>query len=77
MPTRFDRRTTLTALAAMGAGAMLPPTAHAATQLLTPAQSTGPFYPTDAMRFTDQDHDLVKISGRVRAAGGEILWLKG
>lgn len=77
MPTRFDRRTTLTAIATMGAGAMLPPTAHAATQLLTPAQSTGPFYPTDAMRFTDQDHDLVKVSDRVRAAGGEILWLKG
>jgi protocatechuate 3,4-dioxygenase beta subunit len=77
MPTRFDRRSTLTAIATMGVGAMLPTSARTATQLLTPAQSTGPFYSTGAMRFDDQDFDLVRVSDRVRAAGGEILWLKG
>ena len=43
----------------------------------TPSGSEGPFYPTTDMRFDDIDNDLVKISGEVTQAGGEIVRLKG
>ena len=43
----------------------------------TPAATEGPFYPTPAMRFSDADNDLVKVEGRVREAGGEVVVLKG
>ncbi len=43
----------------------------------TPSATEGPFYPTPAMRFADADNDLVKIIGRVREAGGEVVVLKG
>lgn len=44
---------------------------------LTPAQTEGPYYPSPSMRFPDSDNDLVKIDGKVREAGGEIIILKG
>lgn len=43
----------------------------------TPSASEGPFYPIGDMRFDDVDNDLVKIDGRVQAAGGEIVRLQG
>ena len=43
----------------------------------TPAQTAGPFYPPPADRVADEDTDLVRIAGRVRDAGGEILHLSG
>lgn len=43
----------------------------------TPAAMEGPFYPTGAMRFADADNNLVRITGFVRDAGGEIMILKG
>ncbi len=43
----------------------------------TPAAAEGPFYPSSAMRFEDTDNDLVKVTSRVRNAGGEIIRLQG
>lgn len=43
----------------------------------TPRASEGPFYPGTSMRFDDIDNDLVKISGQVNQARGEIVRLKG
>ena len=43
----------------------------------TPAAMEGPFYPTGAMRFADADNNLVRITGLVRDAGGEVIILKG
>jgi protocatechuate 3,4-dioxygenase beta subunit len=44
---------------------------------LTPSATEGPFYPTEPMRFTDADNNLVRIAGAVRDAGGEVITLKG
>lgn len=72
MINRLSRRAALTLMGALtGSKALargLPP---------TPAQTAGPFYPDAAQRPADDDADLVKIEGNVRAAGGEILHLKG
>jgi protocatechuate 3,4-dioxygenase beta subunit len=43
----------------------------------TASATEGPFYPTEPMRFADADNNLVRIEGRVRAAQGEIIVLKG
>ncbi|MEL7463524.1 MAG: protocatechuate 3,4-dioxygenase [Pseudomonadota bacterium] len=43
----------------------------------TPSAAEGPFYPTPAMRFQDIDNNLVRITGAVRDAGGEVVILKG
>ena len=43
----------------------------------TPGGSEGPFYPTDSMRFSDIDNDLVKIKGQIEHAGGEVVRIKG
>lgn len=48
-----------------------------ASAQLTPGAAEGPFYPTESMRTDDIDNDLVKVSGRVKEAGGEIITLKG
>ena len=57
--------------------ATLPVTGIVNAALSTPSASEGPFYPTTDMRFADIDNDLVKISNRVKQAGGEVVWLKG
>lgn len=49
-----------------GAGAVLP---------TTPRATEGPFYPTELP--SDDDSDLVRVEGALRAAGGEILHLGG
>ncbi len=43
----------------------------------TPAQSEGPFYPPESDRFSDIDHDLVKLDTETKKAGGQILHLLG
>lgn len=43
----------------------------------TPAATEGPYYPTEPMRFTDADNDLVKIEGEATRAKGEVFVLKG
>ncbi len=43
----------------------------------TPEQTAGPFYPPPNQRPGDTDWDLVKVEGRVREAGGEVLHLAG
>lgn len=59
-------------------GALLLPAAPiVGAAIVTPAASEGPFYPTDGMRFGDIDNDLVKITGRVREAGGEVVRISG
>lgn len=55
--------------------AAVPLVSFAAALAPTPVQSEGPFYPD---RFpADTDDDLVRVAGRVRDAGGEILLLDG
>jgi protocatechuate 3,4-dioxygenase beta subunit len=48
-----------------------------AAAILTPSTAEGPFYPRAAMRFADVDNNLVKVSGAIKKAGGEIIILKG
>lgn len=55
----------------------LPVTNVAIASLSTPSASEGPFYPTTDMRYDDIDNDLVKISDRVKRAGGEVVRLTG
>ncbi len=55
----------------------LPVTRLAAAVTPTPSASEGPFYPTSGMRFDDIDNDLVKITGEVEQAGGEVVRLAG
>lgn len=59
--------------------AALPVVGSATTALArrTPSAAEGPFYPTGAMRFADADNNLVRITGMVRDAGGEVMILKG
>jgi protocatechuate 3,4-dioxygenase beta subunit len=70
-PVNRKRRKWLLGLAAMPIAGL----ATAATR--TPSGSEGPFYPDGRMRFGDVDNDLVRISGRVEQAGGEIVGLGG
>lgn len=63
-------------LAALSAFPFLAATrGHAA--VATPAQTEGPFYPSERMRRADQDNDLVRVASAVREAGGEIIRLQG
>lgn len=69
------RRTFLKATTAGVAAAVVPKTALAL--VATPGATEGPYYPASAMRFDDADNDLVRIEGKVRDAGGEIIHLTG
>ena len=69
------RRTFLKASTAGVAATVLPQAAQAL--VATPRATEGPYYPKPAMRFGDADNDLVRIEGRVREAGGEIIYLTG
>jgi protocatechuate 3,4-dioxygenase beta subunit len=75
MAASLPRRALLLILGS--AGAVLGLARPAAALTRTPPQSTGPFYPPAADRFADTDWDLVKVAGRVRAAGGEVMHLSG
>jgi protocatechuate 3,4-dioxygenase beta subunit len=73
MLRRLSRRTMI---ALAGAQAALFTTgAHAA--VATPRQSAGRFFPPPNRRPAARDWDLVKVPGRVRRAGGEVLHLFG
>ena len=69
------RRTMLRLIAFGGAVAGL--ARSAAALVPTPPQTAGPFYPPPGARPGDQDWDLVKVAGKVRAAGGEVMHLSG
>lgn len=55
----------------------LPMAGLAAAAMPTPPASEGPFYPTEGMRYDDADNDLVRITGAVEQAGGEVVRLGG
>ena len=75
MAETLPRRVALGLLAFGGAVAGL---ARAAGAIVpTPPQTAGPFYPPPADRPGDTDWDLVKVAGKVREAGGEVLHLAG
>ena len=74
-PKSNTRRSILSGLIGTIGGMVFTRAAHAAG--LTPRAGEGPFYPTGAVRHTDVDNDLVKIIGRVREAGGEVITLRG
>ena len=76
MTASLPHRTLLRLLGSAGAILGLARPASAALSP-TPPQSAGPFYPPPADRFADTDWDLVKVAGRVRAAGGEVMLLSG
>lgn len=68
---RIGRRSVLALLGYVGIAG------RAAAAVPTPEQTAGPFYPPPNQRPADTDWDLVKIEGRVREAGGEIMHLAG
>ncbi len=74
--TRSRTRRTLLGILAVG-GAVAGLARSAAALVPTPRQTAGPFYPPPADRPGDEDWDLVKVAGRVREAGGEVLHLSG
>ncbi len=43
----------------------------------TPTTAEGPYYPSEAMRYSDDDNDLVKITEQTVQAGGQIINLDG
>jgi len=69
------RRKFIKSLLSLPVLSLIPVTISAATK--TPRSTEGPFYPTSAMRFADVDNNLVKISGVVKEAGGEVITLRG
>ena len=72
MLNRITRRAAM-ALTGVGAFMFARP---ASASVATPRQTAGPFYPPPRMRPSDTDWDLVRVAGRVRAAGGEVLHLQ-
>ena len=73
--TSKTRRTLLAGVAGLMGSAAIK--GNAATAALTPRAAEGPFYPQPEMRRSDIDNDLVRITGRVEDAGGEIFLLRG
>lgn len=75
--TKFKtRRDTLAGLAT-AAGALIVTPGRALAATATPSATEGPFYPAPSMRRADIDNDLVKITGVVERAGGEVITLQG
>lgn len=72
---RKSRRSVLAVLAGVLGGGFV--AGRAAATVVTPSATEGPFYPRPSMRMPDVDNDLVKITGRVEEAGGEIFTLRG
>lgn len=69
------RRKLLSGFTALVGGLLVSGKTSAA--VLTPSATEGPFYPRPSMRMPDVDNDLVKVSGLVRKAGGEVITLNG
>ena len=74
-----ERRTTrrMLLLGAAAAAASWPLTARGAARAPTPAQTAGPFYPTDAQKPADRDGDLVRVQGRDGQAAGRVIHVTG
>ncbi len=75
---QLGRRHVVKGLAAFATASLVPGTqsALAATNLVvTPAQTEGPFYPTDWLG--DIDNDLVRVMGEAARAQGEITHVMG
>lgn len=72
---KIERRNLFAGMAALAGGVLFWRRANA--KGLTPRAAEGPFYPTPPMRLSDVDNDLVKVTGLVRQAGGEVITLKG
>ncbi len=76
MTSQLSRRRFVLSGASAAAGLALPESVKAATDLmLTPRQSTGPFYP-DVLPL-DTDNDLVSVDGRSGSAGGIVTHVFG
>jgi len=71
--TRTRRQVLTSAVGLLAAMAI--PSSAAAVALLTPRQPAGPFYPIEPP--LDDDNDLVRVSGRVAPAIGEVSDLSG
>ena len=71
MPSR--RSLLLSGLGLAGLGAVRP--LAAAERILTPRQTTGPFYPLELP--LDSDNDLVQVAGRPRGARGVVTHVFG
>ncbi len=75
---QLGRRHVVKGLAALATASLVPgaQNALAATDLVvTPAQTEGPFYPTDWLG--DVDNDLVRVMGEAARAQGEITHVVG
>ena len=72
-----NRRTFIKSLLAVSGLSVLPVKAAEKATMKTPRATEGPFYPLESMRYADIDNNLVKISGVVKEAGGEVLNLSG
>lgn len=75
--TDLSRRLLILAAPALilPSASILTPGRVLAALLPTPRGTEGPFYPKTLP--TDQDNDLVRVEGKVREAGGDILNLAG
>jgi protocatechuate 3,4-dioxygenase beta subunit len=75
---QLGRRHVVRGLAAIAAAALVPggrPAAAAEGLVATPAQTVGPFYPTDW--GGDADNDLVRVVGEAAQAQGQITHVLG
>lgn len=76
---QIGRRHVLRGIAAAGAAALVPGTANALIAgrplVATPAQTEGPFYPTDWTG--DIDNDLVRVMGEAAQAQGHVTHIVG
>ena len=69
------RRKFIKSLLSLPILSLFPVKVSAATR--TPRSTEGPFYPSSSMQFSDINNNLVKISGAVKEAGGEVITLSG
>lgn len=76
METTSGRRAFLSrGIAAVATAAILKNAAADQCPVLTPPQTSGPFYPGE--REFDQDTDLTRVPGSVHVANGEVIFVKG
>ena len=73
-PVNRKRRRLLCGIVALPVSGLA---ATVSTPSATPSAAEGPFYPLTGMRFADIDSDLVKVTGKIEQAGGEIVTLAG
>ena len=49
----------------------------ALAEVLTPPQTSGPFYPEDPILRGNSDNDLTRVHGRTGRAAGQIVYIEG